>query len=68
MTFRERKCHINYIRKIGSPYTLESYGEILTTIDDKVTALEDDINEQKEILKNIQNGLEMLVDIHKLIK
>lgn len=67
MSYNERKHHIRYLRKIGYPYIDDSYNEIITTIDDRIVSLENDVKEQKDLLKAIENQLDATVSSYHSI-
>ena len=61
MSFDKRKKHIEFINKIGSPFTDSRYNETITSIDDRVSNLENVAREQSKQLSNIASSLENTV-------
>ena len=63
MSFNKRKHYIKFIKKIGSPFIDDNYNENISSIDDQISNLEDDIKEQKESIRNITSTMDIIVTI-----
>ncbi len=61
MSYDKKKRHIEYINKIGSPYTDNRYNETITTLEDRVLNLENEIKEQNKQLISINNSFDSSV-------
>lgn len=61
MNYTARKNHIDYIRAIGSPYIDKGYDEFITSLDDRVSNLENDMKDSKKTLSTIRNNQDLSV-------
>ncbi len=68
MSLDQRKKHIKFINKIGSPYTDNRYNETITSFEDRIINLEKEAKEQIKQLSNITNNLENTVYLIELYK
>jgi hypothetical protein len=62
MSYDQRKDHIKFIRKIGSPYIDNAYNEQISSTDNRIENIEDELKEQKRMLKDVANNLEQAVN------
>ena len=61
MSYDEKKRHIHYLNKIGSPYVDSRYNETITSVEDRVSNIEKEAKEQNKQLTNISNNYENTV-------
>jgi hypothetical protein len=61
MSYEEKKRHIQYINRIGSPYIDNRYNETITSMEDRVSSIEKEAKEQNKQLVNIATGFENTV-------
>ena len=61
----QHKDHAKYLRDKCCPYIDETYHEIITSADDKINSLEEELKEQRKTLKEMSNSLDEAVRCRK---
>ena len=61
MSYSERKDHVEYIRKIGNPYIDKTFKEVITTMDDRMTILENKVRDNKKAITTLNTSVDQMV-------